>query len=155
MEPSTWDTKKANIKARILTGTYTLQANKAKFNQFEVDGTCRLCDNGVENREHFLTTCTALDAQRAPYIDQLKRVITDDHGDLVWSNLSGNSSHLAQVVIDSSMQIPNLPAFNSVKIEPITRNWCHKLHTVRMRLLKARIVTCTAWTLHVTPVSYS
>ena len=43
--------------ARILTGTYTLQSNRAKFNQHDVDPTCLLCKEGPENRQHFILTC--------------------------------------------------------------------------------------------------
>jgi hypothetical protein len=42
---------KANIKAKIITGTYTLQANRARFNQ--------LCKNDSEDREHLILHCTA------------------------------------------------------------------------------------------------
>ena len=44
------DIEKAAIKARILTGTYTLQANRSKFNQYTVDRTCPLCGKGISNR---------------------------------------------------------------------------------------------------------
>ena len=30
------DVRRAEVKARLLTGTYTLQSNRAKFNQFNV-----------------------------------------------------------------------------------------------------------------------
>ena len=35
--------KKADIKARLMTGTYVLQSNRAKFNQYKIDPTCTLC----------------------------------------------------------------------------------------------------------------
>ena len=34
---STFDVRRAEIKARLLTGTYTLQANRARYNQFKVN----------------------------------------------------------------------------------------------------------------------
>ena len=36
------DSRKAQLKSRILTGTYTLQSNCAVLNQFAVDPTCKL-----------------------------------------------------------------------------------------------------------------
>ena len=35
--------RRAEIKARLLTGTYTLQSNRAKFNQYNVSPICKLC----------------------------------------------------------------------------------------------------------------
>ena len=43
----------AEVKARILTNTYTLQSNRAKYNQHRVNDTCQLCKTGTEDREHF------------------------------------------------------------------------------------------------------
>lgn len=134
-EPSIWDNQKAAIKARILTGTYTLQSNRAKFNQFNVDGTCKLCNQEVEDREHFLAVCTALSTQRAPYIRQLEEIIVSDHGEDTWSHLMGNCSDLTQLIIDSSKPITGLPSFNATVIEPVTRNLCSKLHHARMKIL--------------------
>lgn len=57
VRPNPIDVEKAAIKARILTGTYTLQSNRAKFNQHDVDPTCLLCKEGPENRQHFILTC--------------------------------------------------------------------------------------------------
>ena len=34
---SVFDVRRAEIKARLLTGPYTLQSNRAKFNQFNVN----------------------------------------------------------------------------------------------------------------------
>ena len=36
--------KKAGKKARLVTGTYVLQSNCAKFNQYSVNPTCLLCE---------------------------------------------------------------------------------------------------------------
>ena len=46
--------KKAGIKARLMIGTYVLQSNRAKFNQYKVDPTCTLCGDEPEDQEHFL-----------------------------------------------------------------------------------------------------
>ena len=55
---------RAVMKAKLLTGVYILQATRHRFNQFEVDGTCLLCHSGVEDRLHFLRTCSAFTDHR-------------------------------------------------------------------------------------------
>jgi hypothetical protein len=50
---------KANIKAKIITRTCTLQANRARFNQHSVSPTCLLRKNDSEDREHLILHCTA------------------------------------------------------------------------------------------------
>ena len=37
------DNKRAQLKCKVLTGTYILQGNRAAFNQYTVDATCKLC----------------------------------------------------------------------------------------------------------------
>ena len=47
------DTEKSFIKARIMTGTYKLQAHESMYNP-AVSDTCPLCGEGTEDRRHFL-----------------------------------------------------------------------------------------------------
>ena len=47
-------TRAAIINAKLLTGTYRLQANRAAFNQRENNPECLLCHKGPEDRKHFL-----------------------------------------------------------------------------------------------------
>ena len=49
--------KKAGFKAKLMTGTYVLQSNRAKFNQYSVDPTCLLCGDDAEDMIHFLLKC--------------------------------------------------------------------------------------------------
>ena len=37
------DSKRAQLKCKLLTGTYILQGNRAAFNQYTVNPTCKLC----------------------------------------------------------------------------------------------------------------
>lgn len=48
------DIQRAELKARLLIDTYTLQGNRSAFNQYRVDPTCRLCLAGSEDRQHFI-----------------------------------------------------------------------------------------------------
>ena len=44
---NTFDNKRAQLKCKILTGTNILQGNRAVFNQYAVDPTCKLCLKSV------------------------------------------------------------------------------------------------------------
>ena len=48
------DTRRAQLKCKLLTGSYILQGNRAAFNQYQVDPTCKLCSAAPETRQHFL-----------------------------------------------------------------------------------------------------
>jgi len=50
----------AAYRAKMVAGSYILQSNRARYNNNEVDPTCPLCEDGVEDLPHFITTCTAL-----------------------------------------------------------------------------------------------
>ena len=45
---------KATIKCRMLLGVYTLQANRHRFNQYDVEPICPLCKTEAEDRVHFI-----------------------------------------------------------------------------------------------------
>ena len=72
--------KKADIKARLMTGTYVLQSVCAKFNQYSVDPTCLLCGENPDH-EHFLLMCRLLSKSRDPFIKTLKPVLSQYLGD--------------------------------------------------------------------------
>ena len=52
------DSRRGQIKCKILTGTYILQANRATSNHYTVIPTCKLCCNDPEIRQHFVWECT-------------------------------------------------------------------------------------------------
>ena len=59
------DSRRAQLHCRILTSTYTLQSNRAVFNQFAVDPTCKLCEKESSSKATLhsgmsnITTCTS------------------------------------------------------------------------------------------------
>ncbi|KAH3690479.1 hypothetical protein DPMN_191423 [Dreissena polymorpha] len=57
-----------------MTGTYTLQSTRARFNKSEVDPTCCiiLCNCAEETMLHFLLECTVLDIVRKPILSDIK-----------------------------------------------------------------------------------
>ena len=62
---------KANIKAKLITGTYTLQANRAKFNQHSVSATCPLCKSDSEDRIHLVLHCTSYTRIRDKHLNYI------------------------------------------------------------------------------------
>ena len=68
------DTDKSFIKARIMTGTYKLQAHESMYNP-AVSDTCPLCGEGTEYRRHFLVVCTSLTTAREPYLSHIRRMM--------------------------------------------------------------------------------
>jgi hypothetical protein len=63
------DVRKCIIKTRMVTRTYTLQADRHKFNRYEVEPLCQLCNIESEDLPHILTTCVAfVDIRNALYI---------------------------------------------------------------------------------------
>ena len=61
---STRDANRIPIQLKVVSGQYILQANRARFNQNQVDTICQLCGEEEENMEHFLLKCTILQAVR-------------------------------------------------------------------------------------------
>ena len=58
------DNRRAQLKCKLLSGTYTLQCNRAAFNQYTVDATCKLCLAAPETRQHFVAECMAYSVER-------------------------------------------------------------------------------------------
>ena len=63
--------QKAGWKARLMSGTYMLQATRARLNQHQVDPTYLLCCKEPENVEHFLLRCEELTQIRQPFLDKI------------------------------------------------------------------------------------
>ena len=69
------DSCRAQLKSRILTGTYTLQSNPAVFNQFAVDPTCKLCYKSPETRQDFLAECQTLQHVRQKFFTRIQHIV--------------------------------------------------------------------------------
>ncbi|VDI60690.1 Hypothetical predicted protein [Mytilus galloprovincialis] len=80
------ETKRAIIKARILTGTYMLQANKAKFQIENADSTCPICRIEEENLIHFITRCPVLEGIRRKHYGTIKQEIVNKIGSIQWNS---------------------------------------------------------------------
>ena len=116
--------RKAAVKAKLLTDTYRLQSKRAKFNQYQVDPTCPLCGRGDEDREHFLMTCSALHDKRDPYLEKLRDTLSNSG--CSWQT---DTAFLIEIVLDCSDQfrlhsIKNTRQLQN-KIEKIGRERSH------------------------------
>jgi hypothetical protein len=69
------EVKKAQIKARLLTGTYLLQSDMQRFSKEKDEQKCELCQIEQENMEHFLLRCPALNEKRKITLSKLKQTL--------------------------------------------------------------------------------
>ena len=65
---------RSNIKIRLLTGTYTLQASQQVFGKVTSD-ICQMCGTDTENTRHFLLDCVFLEKYREIYTKQINFTI--------------------------------------------------------------------------------
>jgi len=132
--------KEATVKVRVLTGTYTLQANKHKFNQHQVDPTCLLCRTEGEDRKHFLTTCPALTHAREKHLQRLESCIEETAGADARAKIMQDTEMLTRTILDCQHQtVTNVIGSTKsllTRIEKISRSLTYDLHTLRNKLLK-------------------
>ena len=124
---SVFDSRRAQLKCCLLTGTYTLQSNKAVFNQHLVDPTCKLCKGAPENRQLFLAECPAYGEAREKYIIQVNELS---------ERLSINVSSpevLTRLILDPSLYTSNEQ--DIYKLELHSRELVYNLHYKRLKLL--------------------
>ena len=93
---------KSNIKVKIITGTYTLQANGARFNQHLVSPTCLLCNNDSEDREHLVLHCTAHAYIREKHLATLRLLMGRHYSRDTIDVIMSNTEILVQCLKDSS-----------------------------------------------------
>jgi hypothetical protein len=93
------DTERARIKSRMITGTYILQANRARFNNYDVDPTCPLCGDGSEDIHHMIASCTAMKSIRTRYLPSLVSVF-DLH---TQCRLTSDPAFLTSLVMNCSL----------------------------------------------------
>ena len=71
---SIYESRRAQLKSILLTGTYILQGNRAVFNQFQVNPTCRFRTADLETWQHFISECSFLNNERAAYSEKLLKI---------------------------------------------------------------------------------
>lgn len=96
------DMQRAEIKARLLTGTYIQQSNTARFNQNCVSLICRMCKEDGETMENLLVRCTALRSIRQENLLKLQAIAAVD---ISYQTIVQDNDLLAHVILDSTHAI--------------------------------------------------
>ena len=134
------DVMRANVKGRMLTGTYLLQSHKNKFNiDCAVEATCPLCCLEDEDIDHMLLRCPALRCVRNQYLAELKGCLQQHLGVHIWSENFRDRNVMLQLILDCTKLVPKiLPDKRDflLRIETHTRLLCYKLHLKRLYLHK-------------------
>ena len=92
------DGRRAQIKCKLLTETYIRQANRAAFNQYAVNSTCKLRSTAPETRQHFIGEYVFFETERKTYIEKLSMSPFSDQHILQLHN----PAFLTQLTLDSS-----------------------------------------------------
>ena len=140
---NTLEVKKAEVKARLVTRTYTLQSDKAKFSGYKDSDLCLLCNEEKEDTQHFLTQCCALDNERRKHLSVLKSYMSKNISEIAYSTII-DKNLLTQLLLDSSsgsiMKHLRLKEQHHRDIENISRTLCYSLHTKRSATLSGIVV---------------
>ena len=135
--------KRAYPKLRLLTGTYILQENRAKFNQYTIDDTCTLCRANAETRVHFLVECSRFSNLRQGLIQSMRNILMTSNTKSRIDEVLTNQEKATQLILDSSVRARNGDLFIDTEmtdcIEKISRNMCYNLHKYRCDLLSLKL----------------
>lgn len=71
----------------MLLDTYVLQYHRSKFSNGQKTSNCPLCEEGIENLEHFLVLCSALTSIRDIFITKLYTVVVPKIETAAWSDM--------------------------------------------------------------------
>ena len=126
---------KANIKAKIIIGTYTLQATRARINQHSVSPTCLLCKNDSEDREHLILHCTAHAYIREKHLATLRLLMARHYSSDTVDEIMSNTKILMECLMDSSkIRVSDTlgdHSDNIADIEEISHNLISNIHNNR------------------------
>ena len=127
VKSSILDVRKCIIKTRMVKRTYTLQADRHKFNRYEVEPPCQLCNIELEDLPHMLTTYVTFVDIRNELCIPIKRRVINLIGPKKWKEMFNNrllitEEHGNQQNID--------------EIQILCRHYCYKLHNKRFELIK-------------------
>ena len=124
------DIRRTPAICRIVTGTMSLQSNRAQFNQTN-NKICLLCKIDVETRDHFIRTCPKLEPYRAKICDELRYLLPHEiiPADPRWT----------QYILDPLHQDHEIPVDrdNIIQIISVTRRLCQILQMARMNILSS------------------
>ena len=117
------DTRKAIIKAKLLSGSYILQHNRARFNQYKVSGHCLMCGVEDEDVTHFLLRCE--------YLKDIRQTYMDDHR-ILYPDFDGLPDiNKVALLLDYHSENGMCAGWDSESTEASTRNYIFNLHCRR------------------------
>ena len=124
------DNKRAQLKCKVLTGTYILQGNRATFNQYTVDDTCKLCLAEPETRKHFIAECSAYTPERKVYVEKLRNnpVLPDSLNSKLL-----NSEFLTQLTLDPLVYVDRFEDLEFLEL--CSREFIEHIHRKRIARL--------------------
>ena len=131
------DIRRGCIKAELVCGTYRLQVNRAKYNQYDVNPSCPMCHVADEDRTHFILHCPALENVRSSRLVQLKDLLpreVERQGQL-------NDALMMKIILScpQTLDIHGLRLDLDVAgIENSSRSLCYALHYRRAFLMSHR-----------------
>ena len=129
------DNKRAQLKCKLLTGTYLMQGNRAAFNQYTVDPTCKLCGMAPETRQHFISECSTFDSGRRDFVGKLQnnQILIDQV-----ENCLHNPELLTQRVLDASAIARIETSWEEIldALELHSREYLYRIHQRRIAELK-------------------
>jgi hypothetical protein len=130
------DVERAGVKARLVAGTYRLQAQRAKINKADIS-TCPLCKREAEDHPHFVARCPQLADIRAKYMCKLQKPFKDLDILPKWTYIIEDDNLFTQMVLDSTRLQWLIGEKICLNLEPITRRLCYALHRKRASLVVA------------------
>ncbi|MES9879590.1 MAG: reverse transcriptase family protein [Sedimenticola sp.] len=137
----TREIRKASIKVRLLTGTYTLQSNRSRFNQFEVSPNCCLCQDSPEDRMHFILKCKKLSNAREKHLLCLREMLTNRISQQLAEHIMCTDDLLLQCLMDATDPKIFLLVEEKLtvvdEIETISRNLIQDVDAQRAKLLNS------------------
>jgi hypothetical protein len=127
-QTQTREAARLTVKTKLVTGTYSLQSNRAAFNKLEVDPTCLLCKTSPETLEHFLLYCEKLENIRVPILQD----ISDACGAHIdFSMLSPEEKVNLILDVFSTVNTLRKDTLYLTEIDRHTRRLCFALHYER------------------------
>ena len=124
------DVRRSATKLRLVTGTYSLQANRPAFNQ-HFSPTCLLCKSEPETREHFICSCSALEKVRQSGLTELQEVLPPNIDVMLLT-----SGDLLQLLLNCRPLMASVSCPTTrYAIESVTRRLCYRLHNERFTKL--------------------
>ncbi|CAG2229988.1 unnamed protein product [Mytilus edulis] len=137
LQPTILDVRKGIIKSRMMTRTYTLQADRHKFSRYEIAPTCQMCNQEPEDLTHMLTTCSALSETRKETFNPIKTYVTKFIGEMKWKETFIDRHKITVLIIDCTnfTYIFSESKLKIEELEMLTRDMCYKMHNSRLKLI--------------------